>query len=483
MALLATLVVLAILIALTASLAFAVRTESLLAAGEERRVQAQWLAESGLQRAVLQLRDRPERYISLVAEADSGQPVVLHLDSTDEPELAPQGEGFTVEGLDESARMDINEVPEQLLTKLLPQEPELVDAILDWRDTDDLPRAEGAEADYYTTLQPPHAPRNGPVETVEELLLVKGITPARFFGATGLSPLADQSEREQVDPLLTPLAELFSVDTFEDNVDGAGQTRIDLTTATAQALLQAFGDDLTEAEATSIANWAKESARGNAGPTTDPNTGLPTAPASPASGTPAMPETNAPTPPGLDTGADSAEADPTPPGGAAKPVAGLLRVLDRAKLQKIYDRLTMSSDQRVLGLVNLNTAAPEILAVLPGMDEATAQAVVQAREQTPFETVGDLLGLTEVTNEQFERVAPWLTTRGQTVKLVATGWVGQGQEAVQRRVTAVVLVEMARTASAADPGAAGTTSAETATDGQESTTPTRTVRLVYHRVD
>ncbi len=478
MALLATLVVLAILVALTASLAFAVRTESTLAAGEQRRVEAQWLAESGLQRAVLELRDRPEGFLSLVPEADNGRPLVLRLDSLDEPELAPEGEGFVVEGLDETARLNLNEAPEQVLTRLLPNEPEIVDALLDWRDEDDLPRAEGAEADYYATLQPPHAPRNGPFETAEELLLVKGVTPARFFGALGLSPLADESEREQVDPLLTPLADLFTVDTFEDNVAADGQARVDLTKATRESLMQAFGDELTEAEAASITSWVEESAKRDSQPAADAETPEIPAPQTPMPGPSLMPDASGP------DAADSAQADPTPPGGVDRPVAGLISVLSRETLEKIYDRLTMSSDQRVLGLINVNTASPEVLAALPGMDEAIAQSIVSAREQQPFETVGALLGQTEITNEQFERVAPWLTTRGQTVKLVATGRVGEGQEAVQRRVTAVVLVEMVPvstdTQGAQSTGDAATT---TAANGTTATPPQRTVRLVYHRVD
>jgi hypothetical protein len=59
---------------------------------------------------------------------------------------------------------------------------EIADAILDWLDEDDEPREFGAEADYYSSLVPPYAPKNGPLETVEELLLVRGVTPLLLFG-------------------------------------------------------------------------------------------------------------------------------------------------------------------------------------------------------------------------------------------------------------------------------------------------------------
>ena len=58
----------------------------------------------------------------------------------------------------------------------------IVDAILDWRDSDDLPRELGAEEDSYQDFDPPRHVRNADFETVEELLLVDGMTPELLFG-------------------------------------------------------------------------------------------------------------------------------------------------------------------------------------------------------------------------------------------------------------------------------------------------------------
>jgi DNA uptake protein ComE-like DNA-binding protein len=55
-------------------------------------------------------------------------------------------------------------------------------AILDWMDTDDTPRQNGAEREYYSGMSPSYAPKNGPLESVEELLLVRGVTPYLLFG-------------------------------------------------------------------------------------------------------------------------------------------------------------------------------------------------------------------------------------------------------------------------------------------------------------
>jgi len=59
----------------------------------------------------------------------------------------------------------------------------IVEAIIDWIDEDDEPLGfGGAESSYYQGLDAPYTPRNGPVEFVEELLLVKGITRELYYG-------------------------------------------------------------------------------------------------------------------------------------------------------------------------------------------------------------------------------------------------------------------------------------------------------------
>jgi DNA uptake protein ComE-like DNA-binding protein len=59
---------------------------------------------------------------------------------------------------------------------------EIADAILDWLDADDTPRDNGAESDYYGSLTPPYAARNGPIQSIDELLLVRGVTPQLLYG-------------------------------------------------------------------------------------------------------------------------------------------------------------------------------------------------------------------------------------------------------------------------------------------------------------
>jgi len=49
-------------------------------------------------------------------------------------------------------------------------------SILDWRDEDDSSYALGAEKKYYRQLDPPYLPKNKPLDLLEELMFVKGMT-------------------------------------------------------------------------------------------------------------------------------------------------------------------------------------------------------------------------------------------------------------------------------------------------------------------
>jgi general secretion pathway protein K len=55
-------------------------------------------------------------------------------------------------------------------------DPEVVDALIDWIDADDIPRGSGgAERSYYERLPVPYKPPDGPMRTPGELRLVKGL--------------------------------------------------------------------------------------------------------------------------------------------------------------------------------------------------------------------------------------------------------------------------------------------------------------------
>ena len=57
---------------------------------------------------------------------------------------------------------------------------EIVDSILDWIDPDDLTHLNGAEDNYYGSLPEPYKTKNDTFDSIEELTLIKGITPEIF---------------------------------------------------------------------------------------------------------------------------------------------------------------------------------------------------------------------------------------------------------------------------------------------------------------
>ncbi len=89
----------------------------------------------------------------------------------------------------ESGKIDINRADERFLKMLLDtfdledmDKTIIIDSILDWRDADDLHRLNGAEDDYYESLTPSYESRDAPFASVDELLLVRGVTREIFFG-------------------------------------------------------------------------------------------------------------------------------------------------------------------------------------------------------------------------------------------------------------------------------------------------------------
>ena len=55
-------------------------------------------------------------------------------------------------------------------------DPNLVDAMADWVDADDLPNGSGAENIYYLSLKPPYRSRNSPLESLDDLRVVRGFS-------------------------------------------------------------------------------------------------------------------------------------------------------------------------------------------------------------------------------------------------------------------------------------------------------------------
>jgi competence protein ComEA len=74
-----------------------------------------------------------------------------------------------------------------------------------------------------------------------------------------------------------------------------------------------------------------------------------------------------------------------------------------------------TTEARVVGVVNLNTATPEQLELLPGIGGTRARAIVEYRkEHGPFKQVDDLLKVSGIGPRALEQIRAHCTVDGKT---------------------------------------------------------------------
>ena len=105
----------------------------------------------------------------------------------------------------------------------------------------------------------------------------------------------------------------------------------------------------------------------------------------------------------------------------------------------IVDKITLKDGDTRTGLINVNTASAEILALLPGMDPQKAQAIVERREEdppddseiqnyteeeikgNPFTNISQISELEEIDFETFREVVDVVTYRSHGYRIEANG--------------------------------------------------------------
>jgi len=150
---------------------------------------------------------------------------------------------------DEGGKFDINKLPHRLLRQVVGSmgldhltRDIVVDSILDWRDYNQFHHANGAEEPYYQSQPKPYSCKDGPIDVLEELLLVKGVTREIFYGGRiGTTMVAGLGG---VKPIQGPgLVDIFTV--YSSN------NRININTAP-KAVLEAIPGIGTEKAASII---------------------------------------------------------------------------------------------------------------------------------------------------------------------------------------------------------------------------------------
>ena len=214
--------VLALLSVIAGSLVFSSRTEVLMAGNFSALAQAEALADAGVYKAIHELA-RP--LTDLQRWKGDGSSRIWRY----------QGAEMHVTILDESAKLDINTAPPALLAGLFQvlgvAEAEaiaLADAVVDWRDADDLRSLHGAEKADYAAAGLSYGPANAQFETIEELRQVLGVTDALYGRLERLVTV--HSRQTGVNTAVAPREVLLAL-------PGATPAQVDLFLQQRQALL------------------------------------------------------------------------------------------------------------------------------------------------------------------------------------------------------------------------------------------------------
>src|SRR4030042_3248441 len=216
--------VMAILSVVALEFSFAMRTEITITKNHKEDLQRYAMAEGGVQRAITELINKHDARVQ-----QSRKPLSLEEIPPEQREWVADGRSYTllfdqgsceIRIMSEAGKININMVSEFLLRKVIGQlGPEgeandvVVDSVLDWRDPNDFYRANGAGNDYYLSLKEPYYCKNGNLDSIEELLLIKGITPDLFHGKKG-TPEGEEGSADRVG-----LKDIFSIYSPGEQVD------------------------------------------------------------------------------------------------------------------------------------------------------------------------------------------------------------------------------------------------------------------------
>lgn len=203
--------IMVMLLALVGEFSYSMRTEMKITRNFKEEEEAYQLALAGIEQAKIELLSVRDLRTAYVNEND----VLVFFNESDtndtegeETERSNQlGRGsFEYMIIDEDGKININTAKAEQLRRLFldsgvdtEEVSTIVDSILDWRDENSLHRLNGAEEDYYTSLERPYSCKDGPFSTIEELLLVKGMTPEIYFGSAYDNVKPEDQEAEETE--------------------------------------------------------------------------------------------------------------------------------------------------------------------------------------------------------------------------------------------------------------------------------------------
>jgi type II secretory pathway component PulK len=362
---------------------------------------------------------------------------------------------------------DMTNPARSLLMALPGMDAAVADAILDWIDEDDEAREYGAESAYYSTLEPPYAPKNGPLDTVEELLRVRGVTPEMLFGtdanrngqidpneiATGaqnvaLGPSASMttsgfgSNSTTNNAMSMPTGSLdrgwaayLTLHSRERNLTPEGQPRIYLNNPDLQMLYDELAAVLPQEWATFIVAYRQ------GGPVSGGSTGT-----QPQTAAGQQIDFNLKAKANLSQVLDLVDAvTQVKFAGASQgilvksPFTSDLGAMN-VYMAQLMDYVTVNPAATVPGRININQAPASIIRGIPGMDSTVADQILSART-AEFETEKPnrrhetwLLTEAHVTLQQMRMLQPFITSGGHVYRAQVVGYFQSGEAAARSEV-------------------------------------------------
>ena len=147
-----------------------------------RESQALYLAIGGCYEALARMGQAPPLRLD--------QPLDLNWQPDGRPRIVEYNSGIAVVIIEpEEIKVNVNSVQEVQLRQVLQRagadelaSEKLADRILDFIDADDIPRPQGMEKDGYIKAGLNYIPFNGPLTSLDQLLLVPGISQQLFYG-------------------------------------------------------------------------------------------------------------------------------------------------------------------------------------------------------------------------------------------------------------------------------------------------------------
>ena len=405
------------------------------------RVQAHYLALAGVERAkaliyqdVVARQGTSKNHTgTLYNDAKDFQDVPLGRGKLRVFRRAPQEEGGgIIYGIsDEESRLNVNVVESTLLTNLAGMTPDILNAIITWRNgaspststQDDLTHG-GANSDYYMSLQPPYLARNGHFQTVRELLMVRGVTPELLLGNDDnqngfLDSDDDPSDKAPPDAKPPPApdpgwAALLTVRDTDKNVDASGKDRVNPQTADAAALSAVSG--ITPDIANAIVSYRGQNQLRSLDDL--------------LSVTPANPNQGGANGNGAGGRNQPGNGNQNSSGNSGSPV------ISQDLLEQIADSLSLAGGDQE-GLINVNTASLEVLICLPGVERPLAQAIINYRKSSGyFDNVAGLLKVDGMTRAIFKQAASLITVRSETYRIICEGKINSS--GVRQRIEEIV---------------------------------------------